>query len=85
MENQKNITKTAHQQKLAERKTHTAKLTIYTRIFNIIHKHLLEENNSNNETIEIRLFIIICTLFINKRTPVFSPCKSFSFLVMLFL
>ena len=31
------------------------------------------------------LYIIICTLFINKRTSVFSPCSIFSFLVISFL
>ena len=50
------------------------------RVFNIIHKHLLNENKYNDQTIEIRSGCVIH----NKGTPVFSPCRIFLFL-MLFL
>ena len=103
------------------------------RILNIIHEHLLKENNYNNQTNEIgyrcimrnnmHIILTVCSyhvtylfqsestlrsvwlhgwmslyelsgcgfesrcmhIFINKRTTAFSPCKIFSFLLMLFL
>ena len=58
------------------------------RILNIISKHLLKENNYNNQTIKIRYGCIMhnnmCIIH-KKITSFFSPCRIFSFLVMLFL
>ena len=65
----------------------TVFILLNMRVLNIIHKHLLKENNYNNQTIEIRsrcIIQIICTLFINKRTHLFTPCRIFCFLLCIF-